>query len=320
MFIGIDTSNYTTSIAGIDVNGNIQIDNRKVLPVKKGQRGLRQSEAVFEHVRNIPNLTSCFDQFSDVKNCIDAIGVSVSPRPRKESYMPVFRVGYAVAKSFADVLQVPLYAFSHQEGHIRAALIGNEKLSNRLKTPYLAVHLSGGTSEIIKIDPCNHTSEIVGSTLDLNAGQLIDRIGVSIGYGFPAGKELEKLAKTAKDFDIKIPSRLEGGNFHFSGQENYIHQLIDDGNKPCEIAYALFECIGRTIGRAINFICENHHIETVVFSGGVMANSIVKDTIQKRLKRQYCPIFAQAKFATDNGVGCAFLAKQSYEQLKAGMR
>lgn len=319
MFIGIDTSNYTTSVAGVDTEGNICFDHRRILPVKKGHKGLRQSEAVFEHVKNIPELTACFESFADIKNGIKAVGVSVSPRPRKQSYMPVFRVGYAVAKSIADLLHVPLCSFSHQEGHIRAALIGNETMKNRLKKPYLAVHLSGGTSEIVKIDPLAHSSEIVGSTLDLNAGQLIDRIGVDLGYNFPAGKELESLAKTAKDCNIKIPSRLEKGNFHFSGQENYIHQLMHDGNQPGEIAYALFECIGRTIGRAINFLCKEYGIETIVFSGGVMANSIVKDTIQNRLKKQYCPIFAQARFATDNSAGCAFLTKEFYEKFKAGI-
>ena len=118
MFIGIDTSNYTSSVAVVDTRNGIIADQRKVLPVKKGQRGLRQSEAVFEHIRNIPELTARFASIPEMKNNVRAVGVSVSPRPQEGSYMPVFRVGYAVAKSYADLLQVPLYCFSHQEGHI----------------------------------------------------------------------------------------------------------------------------------------------------------------------------------------------------------
>lgn len=314
MFIGIDTSNYTSSVSVVDTRNEIVADQRKVLPVKKGQRGLRQSEAVFEHIRNIPELTACFASILEMKNNVRAIGVSVSPRPQEGSYMPVFRVGYAVAKSYADLLQVPLYRFSHQEGHIRAALIGNEVAIEELKEPFLAVHLSGGTSEIVKIDPQVHTNQIVGRTLDLNAGQLVDRIGVAMGCSFPAGKELEKLALTAKQHNIKVSSRLEGSNFHFSGQENYIHQLINDEVPFPEIAYALFECIGRTIGRSINKLCEQYDIKAAVFSGGVMANRIVKEAIRKRMKRQYRAVFAKPQYATDNSVGCAFLTKERFNQ------
>ncbi len=314
MFIGIDTSNYTSSVAVVDTRNGIVADQRKVLPVKKGQRGLRQSEAVFEHIRNIPELTARFASIPEMKNNVRAVGVSVSPRPQEGSYMPVFRVGYAVAKSYADLLQVPLYCFSHQEGHIRAALIENEDACEKLNKPFLAVHLSGGTSEIVVVDPQTHTNRIVGKTLDLNAGQLIDRTGVAMGCSFPAGKELEKLALTSNQHEIKIASRLEGCDFHFSGQENQIHQLIDDGMPFSEIAYALFECIGRTIGRAINILCDQLDIEVAVFSGGVMANRIVKETIRKRMKRQYRAIFAKPQYATDNGVGCAFLTKEMFNQ------
>ena len=314
MFIGIDTSNYTTSIAGVDARNTIIVDNRKILTVKKGQRGLRQSEAVFEHVRNIPELTACFASIPEIRKKVKAIGVSVSPRPQTGSYMPVFRVGYAIAKSYADLLQVPLYRFSHQEGHIRAALIGHEEVLDRINQPFLAVHLSGGTSEIVMVDPQAHTNQIVGKTLDLNAGQLNDRIGVAMGCSFPAGKALEKLALISKRHDIKVASRLEGCDFHFSGQENYIHQLIDDGAEYSEIAYALFECIGRTIGRSINLLCEQYKVQFAVFSGGVMANSIVKETIRKRMKRQYHAVFAKPQYATDNSVGCAFLTKERFNQ------
>ena len=118
IYLGFDTSNYTTSVACC---GDVSLNIRKLLEVKKGERGLRQSDALFQHIKSLPDL---FRELSEKINMNDVkgIGVSVSPRSVNGSYMPVFIAGQSFAKVCADALGVPIYTFSHQEGHIMAGI------------------------------------------------------------------------------------------------------------------------------------------------------------------------------------------------------
>ena len=118
--LGIDTSNYTSSAALFDSESGEIIQSRQLLPVKEGELGLRQSDAVFQHILLLPEMIK--NVFSESSKKIDRIGVSVSPRDEKGSYMPCFNTGKAIAESIAAVNGVPLFHFSHQAGHIAAAL------------------------------------------------------------------------------------------------------------------------------------------------------------------------------------------------------
>jgi N6-L-threonylcarbamoyladenine synthase len=331
MILGIDTSNYTTSVALIDDDGKILKDCRRVLPVKKGHRGLRQSEALFEHVRNLPELMRAAIGDQPIKNGLKAIGVSVAPRPVPNSYMPVFRAGIGAAEMLSDAIRVPCYRLSHQEGHIRAAMCETDIFSwrhrleagwQRQSEPMLAVHFSGGTSEIlyVKREKKGFQCEIVGRSLDLHAGQLVDRIGVMLGMDFPAGRALERLAKPSQETPLKLATQVIDGDFHFSGMENAAKQALQKGADPANLAYALFEAVGRTLGRAIIASLEKTEVSAVLFSGGVMANGIVKEEAQKRIlafcrkhRRPVSLCFAKPRYATDNAVGCALLAKEAFE-------
>lgn len=321
MILGIDTSNYTTSVAAASEDDGITLDLRQVLPVQKGNRGLRQSDALFGHVKNLPHL---IEQMSShfPGNMIDAIGVSTAPRPQPESYMPVFRAGIGAARMLSAALDVPLYEYSHQEGHIRAALIGHETKRRQIgHDPFLAVHFSGGTSEIVTAQVNEKTAgyrcDIVGTSPDLHAGQLIDRIGVRLGLDFPAGKQMEALACQAVKKNIKFPSSLSNGNFHFSGLENAAAAALEEGESPAEVSFALFETIGRTLGRAVVRILDQHPMPAVVFSGGVMANRIICRTVEKRVRsnkrhNHTALIFADAHNATDNAQGIALMAREQF--------
>ena len=197
MVLGIDTSCYTTSVACFGEAG-VLYDGRTLLPVQKGGRGLRQSEGVFLHTRQLPPLVEA--AFAAVSpDSIRAVACSRAPVDREDSYMPVFLTGVGVARALAASLKVPLISLDHQSGHIRAALIGNEKL---LAAPFYAVHLSGGTTDLLAVEakaPGAFVIEPLGCSEDLHAGQLVDRVGVLLGCGFPAGKELESLARQATD-------------------------------------------------------------------------------------------------------------------------
>ena len=213
LYIGIDTSNYTTSVA---VSGAKEINLRKIIDVKEGMRGIRQSDGVFVHLKELPQLFEMLDiDMTDVK----AVGVSTKPRNRENSYMPVFIVGNSFARVIAKSLGVPLFEYSHQDGHIMSGIISGE-FFNLLGEDFLTVHLSGGTTEILSCHYKNNhfAADIIGGTKDISAGQLIDRLGVKLGMKFPCGKELDDLSlSTSKTLGFK--TSVDGSFMNFSGIE-----------------------------------------------------------------------------------------------------
>ena len=227
-FLGIDTSNYTTSASLYNSDYGTMLFRKKLLPVKSGECGLRQSDAVFHHVRQLPQVIR--ELLEGFNGGIEAIGVSSRPRDIEGSYMPCFTVGTSSAEILADVLKVPLYKFSHQSNHIAAALYSADK-TELLKEQFLAFHISGGTTEAVLVSPDVETiinTEIVARTLDLNAGQLIDRIGVMLGLSFPCGKGLEELALRNTE-NLNAKATLKGADCCLSGIENICRNAYSAG-------------------------------------------------------------------------------------------
>lgn len=310
LFIGIDTSCYTTSAACVDEK-KINSDERVLLCVEKGHRGLRQSEALFQHIRNLEkvvvNALRCVDTTT-----IRSIGVSVCPSSRENSYMPVFLAGKTTAKAIAAALGVPVYEFTHQQGHIRAALFGNEAL---IGTEFFAFHLSGGTSELIHVSPTLELETVGGST-DINAGQLVDRIGVKMGLSFPAGKHLEVLAASyAEDEFIKLPSSVNGLHCSFSGIETKALALLDAGIDKAELAKGIYDCLARTLSKLILNAAHEYKTNVFLLAGGVASSSILKTLLHRRLFGESVTVrFADPTLSGDNAVGVALLACDAYNK------
>ena len=307
LFLGIDTSNYTTSVAFCDENGKV-FQKKRLLPVKKGEKGLRQSDAVFHHTKAYPELLN--ELFENINEKIDAIGVSYAPTTEKGSYMPCFLVGESFASSLSTVLNVPLFRFSHQQGHIVAALhsSGNLKLLNE---KFVAFHISGGTTDAVLCENENGSLKItpISSSNDLKAGQAVDRIGVKIGLQFPCGKELEKLAlKSDKNFKIKV--KLYDGDCSLSGLENKCLKMLLDGETIEDVAKFLFCYIAETLSAMVNDIFLKYGELPLVFAGGVMSNSIIKEI----LKSRFSAFFAEPEFSSDNAAGIAVLTKINFEK------
>lgn len=308
IFLGFDTSNYTTSVAAVGPFGVKNI--RSVLPVEEGKRGIRQSEGVFLHTKSIAELYCELDiDFNDV--C--AVSVSTRPRSVDGSYMPVFLVGEAFARGTAHTLGVPLMTFSHQDGHIMAGIFSgnNESL---LSDEFLSVHLSGGTTEILKtkFNGNGFDNEIIGATKDISAGQFIDRTGVYLNMKFPCGKELEKLSEKAKN-SIRLPICTDGAYMNFSGVETKVKGLIgkEDGSI---LARSVLENVRDTLTKAINSAINQTGIHNVLAVGGVMSNSLIRQGLTENINGSL--YLAKPEFSSDNAVGTAALCRYVYSQNK----
>lgn len=302
-FLGIDTSCYTTSCALVDASGELVHEERILLKVKDGQRGLQQSQMVFQHTKNLPLLMKMLS--TDGK--IEAIGVSAFPRREEDSYMPAFMVGYGLAQSLSHVLQVPLYEFSHQENHIFAAL--REHRMNGC-VPLLGLHVSGGTTELIKWNRRASSfpeSSILGGEDDIAAGQLIDRIGVALGLPFPAGPALEKLANEAPHKELRIPSSVRGLSMSFGGPYSAALRLVEQKADHREIAYAVLKCVCNSLHKLLAHAFQEVKAHTLIAVGGVMSNAMIRKEVEKVCslhgKELY---FASPRFSSDNASGNAY--------------
>lgn len=305
--LGIDTSNYTTSIALIDEKGNLLFDRRKVLAVKRGERGLRQSDALFQHISNMPIL---FGEIAHllVEHRIKIVSVSNRPRPIEGSYMPVFKACQSFGKTIAYSLNCEYKEFSHQENHIEAAKWSTQQT---LGDEFIAVHISGGTTEILEVrnNPTGgYYTQIVGGTSDISAGQFIDRIGVKLGLPFPAGKDMDELAKTA-DGDMHLSISVKDTYMSFSGPETMANKFVDQNTAPNLIAKAIFQCIGYALKEAIVNCCCKLKLNEVLLVGGVASSQYIRNFLMKSLMdHNIKPYFSDSKYCTDNAVGTALLA------------
>ena len=301
--LGIDTSNYTTSCAVYDSEKNQIIQRKKLLPVKDGEKGLRQSDAVFHHTQQLYPLIA--DLFKEASGEISLLGVSEKPRDAQGSYMPCFTVGINTAHSIAAVINKPVFGFSHQSGHIMAALYSAGR-TDLISQRFIAFHISGGTTEALLVEPDDERifkANIIGETKDLNCGQAVDRAGVMMGMHFPCGRELEALAlKSEKNYNPKIC--VVDGNCCLSGIENICQKMLSANEKKEDVAKFCLDFAGKTIEKMTESALAKAGELPVIYAGGVMSNSIIRS----RLQAKFSCFFAQPEFSCDNAAGTAILA------------
>ena len=313
--LGIDTSCYTTSAALVTVSGRLIASSRRLLTVDAGERGLMQSEGLFQHVKNLPDMIADVMEKAPQAE-IAAVCASTRPRPAQDSYMPVFRAGESQARAAAALLRVPFYPVSHQEGHVRAAMVDS---NIDAKQPFLALHLSGGTTEILLCEQGRLT--LLGGSLDLHAGQLVDRTGVRMQLPFPAGPSLEKLAMEGKD-GVKglIGVSIKGVDCCMSGAENKIVRWMQEGAMTQqEIAAEVFDFLSRTIERQIEAACEKTGCRQALLAGGVASSTLLREMLEKRAKKRRlnCRLcFARPELSGDNAVGVALLGAGMFRENK----
>ena len=307
--VGFDTSNYTTSVAVATLDGEVVANFKTLLTVKEGQRGLRQSDALFEHTKNLPSLTDRLKSFLCERELRPvAVGVSATPRDVEGSYMPCFLAGVAAAHSFGAALNIPLYKFSHQNGHVMAAAYSCGEAKKLLSAPFVAFHVSGGTTEALYVEPKDRgfSVKLVGETDDINAGQLIDRVGVMMGFSFPAGKEMERAASEYQGKIYKHPVCVREGRCSLSGGENIAAKIYGRGSDSSETAAFVFDFVCRTLIAMGEDVQSRLGKAPVLFAGGVMSNKLMR----QRLSENFDAYFSEPEFSADNAAGIALLCRE----------
>ena len=300
--LGIDTSNYASSIAVIDYEKNeVLLNEKQFLPVKQGECGLRQQDAVFSHIKNLIDMLELVHNKFDLSR-VQAVGVSVKPTNEEGSYMPCFLVGKLLSQMVKAVKDIPVIQTTHQDGHLNSALfsLNNESLYSQ---KIIVFHVSGGTTDMILVDNGNIV-ETVGSSNDLFAGQAVDRLGVKLGFPFPAGVYVSQLAQQCSE-TIKPKVSVKGLSCNLSGLQNQCEKLIADGR---ENAYVCKYCLS-FIARTLIKMAENARKEfgnlPIVFVGGVMSSGTIKEIVQENMDNTY---FVQPVFSSDNAIGTAAVA------------
>lgn len=304
--LGIDTSNYTTSAAVFDGEGGENAG--RLLEVRPGELGLRQSDALFQHVKALPGRFAQLKEGGWLEG-LCAVGASTRPRAVEGSYMPCFLAGESQGRTLASALGIPFFACSHQQGHIAAAAWSAGRL-DLLDRPMLAWHLSGGTTELLYVEPdgVNVKATLLGGTSDISAGQLIDRTGVLLGLEFPAGRAVDHLAREGSDSKFSV--KLDNFTFSLSGMENKVKTMAEQGAEKADIARFALLTVADVVKRATLVALEQYSGLPVLCSGGVASNTLLRQVMEP-----LGAVFAQPRFSTDNAMGTAIL---TWRAVKAG--
>lgn len=311
VYLGIDTSCYTTSVALLDRTGQLVGEARQILQVKSGMKGLQQSEMVFQHTRNLPELLS--ELFSNSYEVM-GVGVSSKPRPIEDSYMPAFLVGLGLARSLTAVNKIPLWQISHQENHLEAGIwSAHGPNADR----FLLLHASGGTTELhLVVKRKDGTCELtqVGGSMDLHAGQFIDRVGVAMELQFPTGPAFEKLAATATSVE-EIPIAVRQGNASLSGPATAALRKLAAGADHASLAAGVQYSLAETFVRIIRNVAEQQDVNNVLLVGGVVSNAYIRAHLVERLAIRRIKVWMpESRFSPDNAVGCAAFARRQGEK------
>ncbi|MBQ4649965.1 MAG: O-sialoglycoprotein endopeptidase [Firmicutes bacterium] len=307
--LGIDTSNYKTSVAIVDAEGNILFNHQKLLEVKSGERGLRQSEALFQHVQRLPGVLEKVLADKSIRRSIAAVAVSSRPRPVEGSYMPVFTAGIGYARAVAAALGVPFYEFSHQEGHIEAVKHYSDMYD---AGRFVCFHFSGGTTEAIYVDNDRNIFEIVGGSKDLAYGQVLDRLGVALGYEFPCGAALDEIAvslhtqgaKPDKSLLTKI--KVSNAYVNLSGIETQCQRLVGNVSKE-ELINAVFFRLSESVAEMTRQLSEKYNLRAFLYAGGVSCSSYMRKYLESSFDNSIEPVFGSPEMSSDNAVGTALL-------------
>ncbi len=223
-------------------------------------------------------------------------------------------VGTSFAKGMAWSLNIPLIAVNHMEAHVLAHFID----APRPKTPFLCLTVSGGHTQIVQVDDMT-TMYVLGQTIDDAAGEAFDKIGKSIGLGYPAGPHIDRLAKLGKPSISFTKPRIEGLDFSFSGLKTAVmyhlrdqvkinSNYIDDNlNDICaSVQHTIIDILLDKMKKASLLT----GITEIGIAGGVSANSHLRNTFKNCEASEGWNVFIpDFQYCTDNA---AMIAQAAY--------
>ncbi|MDF2629051.1 MAG: O-sialoglycoprotein endopeptidase [Symbiobacteriaceae bacterium] len=296
----------------MDEAGRLLEDRRRPLTVSTGERGHSPAEAVWLHVKGLPEVIE--PVLAQYGREIAAVAASTRPRPVEGAFLPPFKVSEGYGRAVAAALGVPFYASTHQEMHIAAGLWSSD--SPPVGEQFLAVHLSGGTTELIRVTRRigGFDEELLGGTRDLHAGQFVDRVGVALGLPFPAGPHMEKLAAGGVPGRVTLPSHVDGRYVSFSGPETAGQRQVGKA-EPADLALAVIMCVAKTLEKWLRAAVAETGIQEILIVGGVASNGILRERLREKLEHRAVGArlaFARPQFSTDNAVGTAAIARANH--------
>ncbi len=197
---------------------------------------------------------------------------------------------------------IPLVLTTHQQGHAAAALFA-AKGEQLFAKKVLLFHISGGTTDLLLCDEVRRIKTL-GTSTDLYAGQAVDRVGVKLGFGFPAGAEVSRLAAQCTE-EIKPKSSVKGMQCSLSGLENQCNALLAAGKTPEYVCKYCLLCVADTVVKMTKAAQKEYPGLPVVCAGGVMSSDIIRAWVQKRLPQVY---FVPGQYSSDNAIGVSILA------------
>ena len=301
IYLGIDTSNYTTSVALYNSDTKEVTQSKKLLPVKAGEKGLRQSDAVFHHTVQLPEV---FGKLDISGKTFQVLVYLSDPEMWKGLICRVFFVERERRRCSGRLLGIPVHRTSHQMGHILAGLYSAGKLE-LLQEKFIAFHVSGGTTDCVLCEPDTELLVKVtplSSSTDLKAGQLIDRVGLMLGLSFPCGAELERIAQqSAKHF--KYHPVMKGKNCCLSGLENQCRKMLDDGASMPDTAKFCLTAVGMVLQEMTMAVLAEFPESPILYAGGVMADKFIRQFLEIENAS-----FAEPQFSCDNATGTAIYA------------
>jgi len=311
-YLGIDTSSCATSAAVYDSTSGSVLGSVKInLQIKDGDLGMQQNDAIFLHTQNVSELMEQLTFQTDISQ-FDAVGVSVRSSDENDSYMPAFLAGQAIASAIAAVMKVPVYEFSHQAGHIMSSLFGTN-FYQEIQKDFLAFHVSSGTTDALlcSLNAGSLTITELGTSLDIHAGQVIDRVGRMIGLRFPSGEQMDELAEKSNTYDLANPV-LKGCNCCLAGLENQCKTIYRRTHDREYIARYCLNSIAAVILSMSRILKVKYlDLSDIVYAGGVMSSTVIRKFIMGSVNN--ARFTKPAWLSGDNAVGVSILAARSHE-------
>lgn len=268
----------------------------------------------------VPTATRAFEAADLKLSDVDAIAVTAGP-----GLAGALLVGVAAAKGYAAALDVPLYGVNHLAGHIAVDTLQH----GPLPSPCLALLVSGGHTQLLRVDDIASSITELGSTVDDAAGEAYDKVARVLGLPYPGGPPIDKAAEQGNPDAIKFPRGMTGPrdakfDFSFSGLKTAVARWVEEAERRGEdipvndVAASFQEAVADVLTAKAVRAAKETGIGTLVISGGVAANSRLSALARQRCEAAGITLrVPRPKLCTDNG---AMIAALGAHVVAAGVR